>query len=220
MKNEWRKIVDVHPSILYKEDIEKLIDILVSTRKGEEVRLEVNLTNNDQTINVSSYKELMEYASGIITDKCSITVRIWDEANNISSGVTITMHHNYINYQVHSLEEEWFLGKIRQLDRFFAQRKPWYSRIYWIKYIFPLFVAFGFLLSFKAYELNKQTTLFYSLLYTLTTLVLSIIDSKSNLFPYVKLRLIQRKRISITYQLLGLLLGILTLLVAIIGLFK
>ena len=58
MKKEWRKIVDVHPAILYKDDFKELVLLLTSADNNLTCSLTIQIGFNDQKIEVSSLNEI------------------------------------------------------------------------------------------------------------------------------------------------------------------
>lgn len=218
MKKEWRKIVDVHPAILYKDDFEELVLLLASADNNLTCSLTIQIGFSDQKIEVSSLNELDSAIDNKVTDDISISTNFWTKDREIISGISLRMYHNFINYQIHSYDEPWYLGKIEQLNRFFSKRKPWYNKIFWISYLFPFLIIIGAIWSFNFYIASKKLVFISATLFTISMVVLSLINSKSKLFPYLKVYFSNRPRKNISYQIITVIISILTLIATILGL--
>lgn len=218
MKNEWRKIIDVHSVILYKDDLEELVSIISECDTDERIDVDIILTKDDRNYICSTFYELIENNKNIVTDQFSISSKTWTKENHINKGISLTMYHNYISYQIYSSDETWFLGKVEKLNKFFLKRKPWYGGIGWLKYFFPSFILIGLVLSFKYYNSSQIGYLIFTILFTLIFLILSIIGSKSKLFPFVKIHTTKKEGLKMPYNLMVLIIGFLALIVSLIGL--
>jgi len=218
MKNEWRKIVQIHPAILYKFDFEELVSLLTTANSNLTCKLTIRLGFNDQKIELSSLDELNRKIENKVTDDVEISSQFWNLDREIVAGISLRMYHNFIDYQIHSFDEPWYLGKIEQINRFFSKRKPWYNKIYWITYTFPFLIILGALWSFNFYLVDKKVFLVSASIFTISLVILSLINSKSKLFPYIVVKFSDKPNKKISYQLIIIIINILTLMATVLGL--
>lgn len=206
MKNEWRDLFDLSPVLLYKADLFDLEKMLCTVEDGVSSKFCIQLTNKNQNIEVSSVKELFDY-SGLPsqTDKISIVVHNWKTegsgARNIVGGVSLTLHHNYVSCQIHSCNEEWFIGKKEKIKRFFVAKKPWYSVITrCAPFLLPMLILIPF--QNAAFSLGKKEYSSAILSFALIVFFLTFgyLSFKMVLFPYVKVFLKEKNKKAIDWN--------------------
>ncbi len=218
MQQEWRKIVEVHPAVLYKIDVIELVRILTDCDKNESCVLSIKFEFEGLEQTLSSIEELEKFSRDISTNKLSINVTTWDENNNITNGIQVTMFDNYIHYQIHSENEAWFLGKIAQLTNFFKKRKPWYSLINkTIPFLGPAMVMSGFYLSLFLIKSEAKLLAGITVLLAISMIIISYLSFQGKLFPHVRIYPYIRKKGIFTYELVSTIIAVLTLIVSIVG---
>ena len=52
MKREYRNLVSVKPTLMYREDILELCE-LIEAQSGEEKKIEIEYKNNEESINIT-----------------------------------------------------------------------------------------------------------------------------------------------------------------------
>ncbi|WAC07253.1 MAG: hypothetical protein OS130_13635 [Thermodesulfobacteriota bacterium] len=120
-KIEYRELFDLNSALLSKNDLFLLEKIVLEDPKTD--RIDIQISFDSTTISAESFKELLSNPDiPTSTDKLSIGMQRWIETEDyrgISSGVSLSLHHNHINCQIHSLDQTWFLGKKSQIEKFF-----------------------------------------------------------------------------------------------------
>lgn len=218
MKQEWLKIIDVHPAVLYKDDVVELVRILTECDENKSCVLSIKFEYEGLQQTLSSIEELEKFSKDIPTDRLSIDVTTWNEKNNIVNGISATMYHNYINYQIHSYNEAWFLGKIAQLTSFFKKRKPWYSLINKvIPFLSPSLIMSGFYLSLFSIKADAKLSAGICVSFTILMVIISYFSFRGKLFPYVRIYPSSRRKRIFTYELVSTIIAVLALIVSIAG---
>jgi len=218
MKQEWRKIIEVHPAVLYKSDVIELVNIVSECEAGQYYELSIQYEYEGFHHTLTTIEDLENFSKDIPTDKLSINVTIWSENQNIVSGISITMHQNYIQYQIHANNEAWFLGKIAQLTKFFRSRKPWYSLITRIiPFVGPALVMSGFYIGLFAIKNAKTVSAILGFVLAFSMVMISYYSYKAKLFPYVKIYATNKDKRFLTYEMVKTVIAILVLIVSIIG---
>jgi hypothetical protein len=186
MKQQWRKMVAVHPVVLFKDDISALVRLLTTCDPGQtaEVSAQFGYGGLEQTLD--SVDELNEFLRSTPTNEFSMNVRIRDSSGSSIRSLALTMYRSYINYRISSEDEAWFLGRIAQLTRFFKARKPWYA-------VFrnPLLVAgptvslISCMLAISAFRRGHLFLAVSALGLSMALLVILVLTCTHRLFPYV-----------------------------------
>jgi hypothetical protein len=222
---EWREIVDVTSIELYRPDVLELIKILSEHELDEKVEITMEINIDSKTIQIDPINEDFLNIGITSSNQVTISQRLWKE-NNIVSGVSLTMHVNYVNYQIHSYSETWFLGKKEQLNRFFERRKPVIPKKSRTYKAFKVISNIVFLVSFGLtfYFLIKANYIFTGLSGALAilTAVIPVREPKLNIPPYVVVFFYDRPLDSVVEKKdipWVMIIEILALIVAIIGLF-
>lgn len=216
---EFRSIVSVHPVLLFKADLFELEKALKEDVSWQPDSFHIHITFDDCTIEHTSFESLfaMDLASDS-TDKMSITVRGWTKDRDIDRGVSLTLHHNYVDYQIHSNEEGWYLAKIRRLNVFFAKRKPWYAPITRLApFLVGLALPISVILTLLPAKADRWEWIVAPILLLITTVILGWLSYKERVFPYVRIVLKDRPQKAISYELLAVVISALALIVSIVG---
>jgi hypothetical protein len=218
MKQEWRKIINVHPAALYKSDLIELVKILTEGDNNRRCDLSINIGYGGFTQTLTSIAEVESYSKHTPTNELSMRVTTWDEKNNVINGVSLTMYRNFIDYQIHSDSEAWFLGKIAQLRNFFKTRKPWYSIINRvIPFVGPALVISGFYLSLSAIKNGALISAVLGVSLTVLMAIISYCSFRGKLFPYVRIYPYDKGGTIFTYELISTIIALLALGVSIFG---
>lgn len=217
MKKEWRKLFDLPPAILWKQDILELIDILSEESEQQECQIEFQFDYDDCKQTLTTRDEINKFTQDHPTDKLSISMHVRAEEREKPSGVSITMHHSYISCQVHSDNEAWFLGKIQQLNKYFLKRKPWYSMIVRIMpFLTGAFLFFTPLVVITSLKTDNLFTAISMAILGVIIVVIGILSLYGKIFPYVKIYFRNKKRL-FSLQLVMVIIAILSLIVTAIG---
>jgi hypothetical protein len=124
---EFRKIVQVPPIILHVEDVRVLVELLLEGVPRRPRAIEFALASGDRTYQAETIDELLNQKLPNAVDSITIRVLGWTDDNSIDRGVTMDLRPTVSDYQIHSLDEVWFKGKIQQIDEFFRARRAWYG---------------------------------------------------------------------------------------------
>lgn len=234
-RTEWRDIVDIHSVVLYRSDVVELIKILASSEDFERPELEMKVTSNSQTISFDPINEDFNDFEFDKSDQVDIHLIVWRDIEpeeskfknqEIVSGISLSMHINYINYQIYSYSETWFLGKKEQLKKFFEKKKPvipYQSNNYRVfKVVNNIIFVLAFALVF--YFLRKNNYLFtiISAAIVITTSLVPIRKPETHRLPFVMVYFSDRPKEEITKKQeipWVLIVNILVLAVEIISLF-
>jgi hypothetical protein len=127
--SEFRKIIQTPPVVFRRHDIEQLATLLVADLARPAQPFDFALTSGDARFRADTIEELLQRDLPEQIDSLAVTVRGWTADNNIDRGISINFHRTYGDYQIHSLDEVWFKGKIQQLNEFLKARRPWYASI-------------------------------------------------------------------------------------------
>lgn len=199
-KIELREIISFHPALLYKQDLFELEQLIRDSHTHENDTLRIKITSKERNFEASSVDDLFQF-NGLpeSTDNLSISRTGWVEKNgdnNINGGVSLTLYHNYINCQIHSTDEDWYKGKLLRLREFFKKKKPWYA---FLNKISPGFLAVALAALFYSINLIKNNKLMLSIAPSCLFVLLSIIfilSFQQKIFPFVRIVLRDKKRIS------------------------
>jgi hypothetical protein len=225
-KTEYRELFNLNSSRLSKNDLLQLEKILVEDPKTDQI--DIKLSFDSTTISAESFEELVS-KSGIplSTDKLSIDMNRWIDKGDykgISSGVSLSLHFNHITCQIHSIDQTWFLGKKHQIEKFFKTKRPWYSWLNTLVFLYPniaiLLAVYGAVLFSEKQYVEMILPIFSSIAFlSVTALVF-----KQKLFPFVKVYLQEREKNTFGFNewcaLVGALSGFATLVQLIDKMFK
>ena len=216
MTHEWRKIINVHPAVLYKKDVIELVKILTECEPNQTYNLSIQYEYEGLRQTMSSEEELLEFSKEEPTNSLFINVTTRDN-NKIINGVSLTMYHNYITYQIHSESEPWFLGKISQLTTFFKKNKPWYALITKIiPFAGPSLVMSGVYLFLSSINKSILAASFF-LFFTISMAIISFLAYNNRIFPFVRIVPSDQKKRIFTTDLVSIIIAVLSLIVSIIG---
>lgn len=218
MKQEWIKNIDVHPVVLYKNDVIELVRILTECDENRSCDLSIKFKYEELQQTLSCIEELEKFSKDIPTDSLAIKVFTMDKNNNNVNCILANMSRNYINYGISSDNESWILGKIAQLTRFFKKRKPWYSLITKVIPYVGLTLVYGGLY-FSIFSIKSDAKLSAGIGVSLTILmgIISYFSFKGKLFPYVRIYPSNIRKRIFTRELGVFIIMILTLMVSIVG---
>jgi hypothetical protein len=218
MKQEWRKIIQVHPAVLYKSDVMELVKIVSECEAGQYFVLSIEYEYEGLSQTLTTIEDLENFSKDVPTDKLSIKANIYTEDRDIVSSISITMHQTYIDYQIHANNEAWFLGKIAQLTKFFKSRKPWYSFITRIiSFVGPALVMSGFYIGIFAIKNTKIVWAILGFFLAFSMVMISYYSYEGKLFPHVRIYAKNKEKKFVTYELVSIVIAILALIVSVIG---
>jgi hypothetical protein len=225
-KIEYRELFDLSSALLSKDDLFHLEKILVEDPKTD--RIDIKLSFDSTNLSAESFKKLLSNPDiPTSTDKLSINMQRWidtEDYKGISSGVSLSLHYNHINCQIHSIDQTWFLGKKSQVEKFFKSKRPWYLWLNKFSVVYPTIVMA--LIVYVAAMLAKKQY-FQMILPIICSIILIIVTTlifKQKLFPFVKIHLQERTRIKFGFNewcaLIGALSAFATLVQVLSKLFK
>lgn len=217
MNHKWRKIVNVHPAVLYKSDVIELVKIVSECEAGQYCVLSIEYKYEGLYQTFTTIEDIEKFSKDIPTDMLSIDVTIRSEERDIVSIISITIDQTYIHYQIHANNEAWFLGKIAQLTKFFKSRKPWYSLITRIiPFVGPALVTSGFYIGLFAIKNDKTISAILGFLLAFSMVMISYYSYKAKLFPYARIYATNKKKL-LTYEMVSTVIAILAFIVSVIG---
>ena len=211
---EYSDIVNFGAIILTKENIIDLIKIMKTDIDEKEFySQEYNFYYENTTYKFKNLEELIDNFPENI-EKMSLSIMDWKD-NKIVSKLTIDLQSNYNSYHISSKNETWFYGKKEKINRFFKEKKAWYSFInkgfpYISGTIQGIFIAL--LIVFITIDIKIS-------IFSLGILLLSkksfSLYQKNKLFPINKIILEEKKAKSVEFW--TLIVAILTFIVTLIG---
>ena len=216
MKKEFRKIINVHPVILFKNDIIKLFKIILDCNNNERCEFEAKFDYGEAKESLNNIDEVISFVQDRPTDRLAIQVYIWDN-NEIVHGFSINFNFNNISFQIHSQSQTWFLGKIQQLQKFFKTCKPWYASINKLMPILsPLLIIPGINVAIYAFKNNLPYLFASTLIFSIFWAIITVLTFKQTIFPYVRIYTTDNKPNKLfTKESISLVVGIISLLVSI-----
>lgn len=190
-KIEYRELFHLSSTYLSKDDLLQLEKMLVEDSNSD--RLEIKVSFDSTTITGKSFDELLvshDYPAS--TDELSVDMKRWidtEEYKGISCGVSLSLHHNYINCHIHSVDQTWFLGKKAQIEKFFKSRKPWYSLLNKSALAYPTIVMalvfYGATMLVKKQYIHMVLPIACSII----LIIVTVLIYKQKLFPFVRIGL-------------------------------
>lgn len=223
---EFREIINLPPVFLNPDDLVELERIIVKDKTTD--HLEVTLRHNNSTIFAESVDGLLsEENLPSTTDKLSVFTY-----HNINEGtfegsscdVSLSMQHNYINCQINSPDQTWFLGKKAEIQQFFKEHKPWYAIINQHFHPLPSIAILCLFYSSYLFANEKYGEMFFPIILSIFLGVSSYLIFNQKLFPYVKIVLFKKEKNKFGFNewcaLIAALAGIATLVQVFSNLFK
>lgn len=122
---EYRSHFDLPPTQLERADLTAL-DQLLSDGIPLNPYTKYTVKRGDVSYSAQSIGELFAQLPTEI-DEIDFQVLGWSEENKVNRGVSIRLNPLAAYCQIHSMDEFWFHGKIAQINKFFAGRRPWYA---------------------------------------------------------------------------------------------
>jgi hypothetical protein len=180
----------------------------------------IRVTFDDCSIEADAFESLFQMdLPGESTDELSVGVIGWTEDQHIDRGVTLRTHHLFVDYQIHSKNEGWYLAKIRRLTLFFRRMKPWYSFIttHAPTIATLLAVAAVLLLSFALSTGHWLLSIAPGLLFILAV-AFGWLSYQGKIFPYARVSFTPRTKHAPNYELIAIIIGLCTLVVGVITL--
>lgn len=197
---ELSDIISFHPALLYKQDLFELEKLILDSHTHRYDTLNIKLTYKERNFEATSVEDLFKF-EGLpeSTDKLSISRTGWieeDGENKINRGISLTLHHNYINCQIHSYDEDWYKGKLSRIREFFKTKKPWYTLLNRISPVFPTLALASLFYSINLIKNGKlMLSIAPSCLFILLSII-SIFSFQQKIFPFVRVVLREKKGIS------------------------
>ena len=218
MKQEWSKLIEVHPVLFYKADMIELLQILTAGAPIQNINLSVQIGYEGLKQIFTSIDEVKAFSKEAPTNELSVTVLTRDDNQEINNSLSLTMYHNFVHYQISSNDEASYLGRIAQLTNFFRKRKPWYSIITRAMPVTAdMLISPAFFLGILQLIKGKFLLSFATFCFTAIMIIISFFSSKGKLFPYVRIYPYEKPKKAFTYEILSLIIAALTLLVTIFG---
>lgn len=225
-KLEYREIFDLNSVFLCKKDLFQLEKILVEDPESDQI--DIRISFNSTSISAESFKELLSNPDlPKFTDKLSISMQRWietEEYKGISCGVSLSLHYNHINCQIHSLDQTWFLGKKSQIEKFFKSKKPWYFLLNKLSFAYPTIVMALIVYSSALLSKKQYFQMILPIVCSIVLIVATTLIFKQKLFPFVKIHLQERTSIKFGFSewcaLIGALSGFATLVQVLSKLFR
>ena len=112
---EYRKIIKVHAVSINRDglyELERIIKDDVNYEIDSGNYFDITLGIEDHEIRAKSFEELFNEELSGISNQLRVEIKGWNEGRDIDKSIHLTMHHNFIQYQISSTSESWFLGKI------------------------------------------------------------------------------------------------------------
>jgi hypothetical protein len=215
---EHRKIEELPPIRLYRKDLIALEKLLKSDTNWSSGDFKIDIGHGYKTIPISTFIELPTEDFPESTDDVSLKIIGWNSEREIENGVSMRFYHNHANYQIHSLNEVWFEGKISQLNSFFKKRKPWYS---WLNATMPIIAPLlswaSLFIIFWGYYTKLPWVMFIASALFVSTIAVGWMSFKERLFPYVKVFFSDKPNNKSSYELITLILELAILIATIIS---
>lgn len=186
-EKEYRKIVRIHPVSLRKRDVQKIVHCISEHTNNERVNFTFKIGFGCEKIIYQTIEEMNDFNSDIPSEDLDLSTVIWLD-NKIVKGISVRFYHNFVDYQIHSTNEAWFLGKQEQLNKILRERRPWY----WvIKKIIPFsfapLIMIGILLGLIGVKHNNlYSALLGTIIFSLSIIIV-LLEFKQTIFPYVKI---------------------------------
>lgn len=192
---EYRELFDLNSVFLTKEDLFVLEKLLIEDNDTDEIEIRVNFDST--SIDAESFGELFENTDlPDSTDKLSINMRKRIDSGDcreISSGVSLSLHYNHINCQIHSCDQTWFLGKKAQVEKYFKSKKPWYLALKKLSTIYPMLVVILIFYSNDLLAKDQYLEMLLPVFFSVVLCILTVLEFKQKLFPFVKVNLQDKK---------------------------
>lgn len=188
---EYREIVKITDKIkLSKDDILKLIDIVTHNIEDYHNSIELKFQFDNKTQTFKNKEELIANFPEEI-DTINFKIIDWRNINGLSKdivgGINITINSVYIDFQISSYDENWFIGLKSKLLLFFKEKKNKFSLI---SRIFPfLSGALITLSSLLSISFLKSQNYSYFILFLIITIIVGILmmkDYSGKFFPHTK----------------------------------
>ena len=196
---EYRELFDLNAALLSKHDFFELEKILLENSNTDKIKFDLSFDST--TISAESAEELLSHADlPLSTDQLSIGMTRWidtEEYKGISGGISLSLHYNHINCQIHSIDQTWFLGKKAQIEKFFKLKKPWY---FFLNKSFPAFPTIVMLMiAYSSALLVKKQyfEMIVPIVCSVVLLIVTVLTFKEKLFPYVRIYL--KEKVSIKF---------------------
>jgi hypothetical protein len=216
--DEYREITYSGPVVLARGDLAELESVLLEGLSPHPGDLKIQVLDQARTIKAGSIEQLLAKTLRQSTRCLSMEVISWNEKNDIDAGVSLNLHKNFVQYQLHALSEAQFLGKKAQLDRFLQRHRPWYAPI--IKVLPFVAPSLFFPALFASALLVRDGHLLpASLAVTLcgVTTVVSWLGLTGKIFPFVWVHLTETPTRRPSWELAAFILNLLILIATIVS---
>lgn len=200
------------------KDLLEFEEIIVGLYDAGKANIELEIQHEAKYIKASSVSDLLREKLPITTNRLVISARHLD---TFTPSLKITFYSNYIQYEIYSEEEGWFLKSKKSIQSFLEAKKPWH---WWTKkkWFYELRGALwvlgsimsGVLIYYSYKHNNPWFGISGSLVLLLVLYVIPKIFSERHL-PYTRIYL--EKNPSSDYRTTTLIISVITLIVLIIG---
>ena len=216
--DEYREIVKLGPVLLDKAGLAELERVLSQDMTPRPDDIRVRLTDGARVVTADSIDQLFRSQLPASASSLSIEILSWNQQRKIDAGVSLTLHQNFASYQLHALSETLYLGKKAQLDAFFRRHQPWYASINkLLPMVGPALALSAF---FAAALLARQGATAAAVLSATLAVVSAIVvwlAITGRVFPYVRLRLVERTSGRSAWEVITLLLEVMLLIATIVS---
>jgi len=195
-KIEYRELFDLNCASLSKNDLFQIEKILFEDPRTDQLKIEISFDST--SVSADSFEKLLSNPNlPASTDKLSIDMKRWIETEDyrgVSSGVSLSLHFNHINCQIHSIDQTWFLGKKSQIEKFFHSKKPWYIWLNKLSFAYPAIAMTFFFYGSKMLGEKQYSYMVFPLIASALLIVFTILVFKQKIFPFVRIHLEERSK--------------------------
>lgn len=129
---EFREIVNLKPVLLRRVDLVELEHVITDEMHWpEHLPPTFEIEDGSRRIRAISVSDLLARNVPKTTRSLHARVSNWTGEGRIDGGVSLTLYHNFGNFQIDATSQGRFLAKKHQLLEFFAKHKPWYAPLVW-----------------------------------------------------------------------------------------
>jgi len=197
MKTKYGEIFDLNSVLLSKNDLFILERMLIEDPETDRINIQISF--NSTRVSAESFEELFSDSDlPASTDKLSINMtRSIETEKYIGSyySVRLTLSHNYIDCQISSPDQTWFLGKKSQIENFFKSKRPWYLWLNKLSFVYSGIVIALIFYSSAMLGIKQYSQMILPIISSIVFIVLTILIYKQKIFPFVRIHLQERTKI-------------------------
>jgi hypothetical protein len=189
----------LNPLLLYKDDLLELEGLIRRDMDIKGDNYHVTITVDDPKVSAQRFDSFADVYGHLPLKrlKCmSIDAREHDDSHNVDKHVTFFLTDNFIEYRLHTQDENWFRAKKELLDRFFKQHRPWY---WWLSKTFPVvanvMVIISFLLLHPVIKTgNLKLLVLPGMLFTYASLLM-VLGLARRIYPTGRIHFVPRDQV-------------------------